>query len=108
MTTLDYEAEHHRLRITGVCRDDDAPALADVVSRLSRASVTLIVDLTAVSAMTPEVARSLVTSQTAAERCRVTLLRKSGSMVDRRLQAALPQASVQCGWRSRSQRRGGP
>ncbi len=89
MSTLQYEKEHHRLRVAGVCGDDDASAVCAAVHRLANAGVTLIVDLTAVTAMTDEVARLLVTAQATADGCRVNLLRKSGGPVDRRLRAAL-------------------
>jgi hypothetical protein len=92
MDTLSYEAQQRRLRVVGSCGNDDAPRIHDAVLSLARRGGTLIVDLTAVTEVTSEVGRALLTAQEAADRCRVTLIRKSGSPVDTCLRAAQPAA----------------
>ena len=91
-----YEAQHRRLRVAGVCGDDDVPTLCEAVRTLTRTGDSLIVDLTAVTAMTAEVADALLAAQALAQAmartCRVTLLRKSRGPVDRCLRAALPES----------------
>ncbi len=90
MSTLCYEAQHHRLRVAGTCGDDDAPRIREAVLSRARSGEALIVDLTAVTALTPNAARALLDAQKAAEPCRVSMLRKRGSVVDRRLQELEP------------------
>jgi hypothetical protein len=88
MAALTYDAQQRRLRVSGVCSDDDAPRITEAVLTLARPDETLIVDLTAVTGMTVAVARALLGAQGAIERCRVTLLRKCDGPVDRCLQDA--------------------
>jgi hypothetical protein len=93
MCTLSYEAQHCRLRVTGSCGEDDVPRLRDAVLTYARKGDLLIVDLTAVTDVTSEVGCALVAVQEAADRCRITLVRKSGSAVDACLRAAQPGIS---------------
>ncbi|GAA4753610.1 hypothetical protein GCM10023350_43610 [Nocardioides endophyticus] len=93
MSTLSYEAQHRRLRVTGSCGDDDATRLRDAVLTYARKGDILIVDLTAVTDVTSEVGRALLSAQEAADRCRVTLVRKSGSAVDTCLRETQPGIS---------------
>lgn len=93
MRTLSYEPQHPRLRVAGVCRDDDATHLHEAVLAFASHGTSLIVDLTAVTEATDDVARALLAAQVASGTCRVTLVRKSDSSVDRRLRAAQPASS---------------
>jgi hypothetical protein len=93
MSTLSYEAEHRRLRVAGSCGDEDAPRIHEAVLAFAREGRTLIVDLTAVTEMTREVGYALQAAQEAAGRCRVTLIRKSGSPVDACLRETQPGIS---------------
>jgi len=94
MSTLSYESQHRRLRVTGSCGSvDDAPRIREAVLTLARKSDLLIVDLTAVTEMTSEVGRALLAAQEAAGTCRVTLVRKSDSPVDSCLREAQPGIS---------------
>jgi anti-anti-sigma regulatory factor len=93
MSTLSYEAQQRRLRVTGSCGNDDAPRLREAVLSLARRSDTLIVDLTAVTEVTSEVGRALLAAQDTADRCRITLVRKSGSPVDSCLRETQPGIS---------------
>lgn len=93
MSTLSYEAEHRRLRVVGSCRDEDATRIHEAVLTFARPGGTLIVDLTGVTEVSSEVGRTLLAAQEAADRCRVTLLRKSGSAVDSCLRETQPGIS---------------
>jgi anti-anti-sigma regulatory factor len=93
MSTLSYEAQHRRLRVAGACRSADAPRIREAVLTFASPGGTLIVDLTAVTEVTSEVGDALLAAQEAAGRCRVTLVRKSGSAVDSCLREAQPGIS---------------
>jgi hypothetical protein len=93
MSTLSYEAQHRRLRVAGSWGNDDAPRIREAVLTLARQGDTLIVDLTAVTEVTTEVGRALLSAQEAAETCRVTLVRKCDSPVDSCLRATQPGIS---------------
>ena len=82
MSTLSYEPDQRRLRVSGACDREDAVRLREAVSAYAREGGTLIVDLTAVTDVTNDVGRALVAAQQSANACRVTLVRKSGSPVD--------------------------
>jgi len=93
MSTLSYEAQQRRLRVAGPCGNEDAPRLREAVLSLARQSDLLIVDLTAVTEASSEVGRALLSAQDAAGRCRITLVRKSGSRVDACLRETQPGIS---------------
>lgn len=93
MSTLSYEAEHRRLRVAGSCGNEDASQIHEAVLTFARQGRTLIVDLTAVTEMSREVGHALLAAQDAAGRCRVTLIRKSGSPVDSCLRETQPGIS---------------
>jgi hypothetical protein len=82
MSTLSYEAEHRRLRVVGACGSDDASRIRDAVLTHARDGESLIVDLTAVTEVSSDVGPALLAAQRAADRCRVTLVRKCDSPVD--------------------------
>jgi hypothetical protein len=83
MGTLSYDEQHRRLRVIGKCGEDEARRVCEALRDFARPGRPLIVDLTAVTVVTADVGRALVDAATAAADCRVTLLRKSGSAVDR-------------------------
>ncbi len=93
MSTLSYETQHRRLRVAGACGNDDAPRIHEAVLTFARQGDILIVDLTAVTEATSEVGRALLAAQEAADRCRVTLIRKSDSPVDSCLRETQPGIS---------------
>jgi hypothetical protein len=82
MSTMTYEAEQRRLRVVGACGSDDVSRIREAVLTHAREGENLIVDLTAVTEVTNEVGRALLAAQHAADRCRVTLVRKCDSPVD--------------------------
>lgn len=88
MCTIDYEASHHRLRVSGRCGDDAATAIRDAIGAFGRGSDRLIVDLTALTDVTDEVAAAVVTAGDQLAPCRVTVVRKHGTDVDRLLSEA--------------------
>jgi hypothetical protein len=64
MTTVNYEAPGHRLRIEGQCRDDDRDTIREALDTFARqAGGHLIVDLTAVTSMDRGVAEDLVAAR---------------------------------------------
>ena len=85
MCTIDYEARHHRLRVSGRCGDDAATAIREAISTFGRDSERLIVDLTALTSLSDEVAAAIVAAGEEVSPCRVTVVRKHGSDVDRLL-----------------------
>lgn len=93
MSTLSYETQHRRLRVAGACGNEDAPRIREAVLSLTRQSDILIVDLTAVTEMTSEVGRALLAAQDTSDRCRITMVRKSGSPVDSCLRETQPGIS---------------
>lgn len=88
MCTIDYEASHHRLRVSGRCGDDAATAIRDAIDAFGRGSDRLIVDLTAITEVTDEVASAIVTAGEEVAPCQVTVMRKHGTDVDRLLSEA--------------------
>jgi|tagenome__1003787_1003787.scaffolds.fasta_scaffold17268161_1 hypothetical protein len=89
MCTIDYEAARRRLRVSGHCGDDAAAAITEAIGAFGRGSPALIVDLTALSGLTDEVANAIVTAGEQVAPCQLTVLRKHGTEVDRRLSEAL-------------------
>ena len=93
MRALSFEPEHHRLRVAGRCGDDDVRQIQEAVGSHARSASALIVDLTAVTEVSAGVARALVAARSAADGCRVTLVRKSDSAVDRSLRQSERETS---------------
>lgn len=88
MCTIDYEARRRRLRISGRCgSDDDAAAIRDAIDTFSRKGDTLILDLTALTDLSGDVAAVIVEAGNEVA-CDVTVLRKHGTEVDRVLTEA--------------------
>jgi hypothetical protein len=88
MCTIEYEANHHRLRVSGRCGDDAASAIRDAIDAFGRGHERLIVDLTALTGITDDVAAAIVAAGEAIAPCRVTVTRKHGSEIDRLLSDA--------------------
>lgn len=88
MCTIDYEASHHRLRVSGRCDDDSVTAIRDAIRAFGSENDRLIIDLTALTGCTEEVAAAIVTAREDVAPCQVTVVRKHGTDVDRRLSEA--------------------
>ena len=91
MTTVRYEASTHRLRLEGVCRDDDTSTIQDAIDTfVSMSGGHLVIDLTAVTAIHPTIAADLVAAVHAARSQGnvVTLIRKHRTPVDDAIIAA--------------------
>ena len=86
MCTIDYEARQHRLRVAGRCGGGEAAvAIREAIGTFGRGLPRLIIDLTAVTELPEEVAAAIVAAGAEIEPCEVTVVRKHGSDVDRRL-----------------------
>jgi len=88
MCTIDYESSHHRLRVSGRCGDGAAEAIRDAIGAFGRGTDRLIVDLTALTELSDEVAAAIVAAGDDVAPCRVTVTRKHGTDVDRMLSEA--------------------
>ena len=89
MCTIDYEARRRRLRISGRCGgDNDAATIRDAIDTFSRQGDKLIVDLTALTDLSDDVAIAIVEARKKVP-CDVTVLRKHGTEVDRLLSEAI-------------------
>ncbi|MFT4081780.1 MAG: hypothetical protein QM638_04270 [Nocardioides sp.] len=97
MCTILYEAEQRRLRLTGRCLPDDGPRVADAIAVWTVQRRGLIVDLTALESLTAEVAAELLTAARDRSR-RVSIVRRSGSDVDRALLLAAGTGGSADGW----------
>ena len=91
MCTIDYEARQHRLRVSGRCEGPEAATvITDAIGTFGRGARRLIVDLTALTHLTEEVAAAIVAAGAEVSPCEVTFVRKHGTDVDRRLSDAGP------------------
>lgn len=88
MCTIDYEARHHRLRVSGRCGDDAARAIREAIGRFGRGRERLILDLTALTEIGDDVAAAILAAREDVSPCLVTVVRKHGSDVDRLLSSA--------------------
>lgn len=84
MCTIDYESDQCRLRVAGACHNLDAQQIRDAIEVFGRRGDRLIVDLTALTTLDPDVARALLDAVDGLPRP-VTVLRKHGTEVDRLL-----------------------
>ena len=89
MCRVSFEKRHPRLRISGACGASDEVSILRAVQQAVREGSTLVVDLTAATDLTPELAAALLDAQDTAPQCRVALVRKRGTVVDRRFQDAM-------------------
>lgn len=89
MTNISYEAAGHRLRLEGDCWDVDLDLVEDAVEAFQRLAGNMIIDLTAVTDLSHEVAEFLVLTQTHARSggARVTLVRHLDGPADHALVA---------------------
>ncbi|GAA1808061.1 hypothetical protein GCM10009795_061590 [Nocardioides hankookensis] len=87
MAEIVYEGGLRRLRIAGTCTARESAAVREAVEHYGRSAPRLTVDLTGVATIASEVASALVSSvdDVEAAGCRVTILRKRESHVDRAL-----------------------
>jgi anti-anti-sigma regulatory factor len=90
MTTVRYDADVHRLRLEGECRDYDRSSIQDALGTFAElAGGHLIVDLTAVTGIDQSIANELVDAARArTEGPTFAFVRKHGSPVDDALKAA--------------------
>ena len=90
VSTIHHEAVSNRLRIEGACRDVDRASIQQALEEAAGLADHVIVDLTAATALEPEVAGLLldVRGRAMQQGNRITLLRKSASHVDRALSTA--------------------
>jgi hypothetical protein len=87
MAEIAFEGGLRRLRIAGPCTAQDSTALREAVRSHGRSAARLTVDLTGVPSIAPEVVSALADTvgDVEAGGCRVTILRKCSSDVDRAL-----------------------
>jgi hypothetical protein len=84
MCTISWEAGQHRLRLAGECTEDDKGAVEDALATYGEQHEgVLIIDLTGVRTLAPEVAEVIVAACDHQDRCRVNVLRRHGTQVDR-------------------------
>lgn len=84
MGTITWQAGQHRLRLAGRFEEGDRGAVEDALAAIGDPGPVFIVDLTAVDSLDPSVVEILAACERA-EGCRVSVLRRSGSEVDRML-----------------------
>lgn len=82
MCTITWEGGQHRLRLAGECTQDDRDDVQAALSAYGEGDV-LIVDLTAVRSLAPEVAEVIAAVCDRHGRCRTNVLRRRGTQVDR-------------------------
>lgn len=84
MCMISWEAGQHRLRLAGECTEYDRGAVeAAIASHGEQRAGVLIIDLTGVRVLAPEVAEVIVAACGHAARTRVNVLRRLGTQVDR-------------------------
>jgi hypothetical protein len=84
MTRISLEADAHRIRVEGVCRETDLELIEDAVAAFRQLLTTeIIVDLTAVTELSGEVAEFLLQAQASAEGgAHINLIRRLGDPAD--------------------------
>jgi hypothetical protein len=87
MCTITWEERQHRLRLSGTCDEGDREAVEEALEAVGDPGSVLIVDLTAVASLAQPVAESIVTACDRTGGCRVSILRRHGSDVDRVLRS---------------------
>jgi hypothetical protein len=83
MGTIMWEPTQHRLRLGGSCGEEDRPVVERTLAGLEDEQPVLIIDLPAVEALAPPVAEVIVAACDRPDDCRVSVLRRHGSQVDR-------------------------
>ncbi|MFC7496107.1 MULTISPECIES: hypothetical protein [unclassified Nocardioides] len=83
MCTITWEPTQRRLRLAGACTEGDRAALEDALAEVADAGPVLIVDLTAVDSLAPAAAEAIVATCGHSRGCRVSVLRRHSSDVDR-------------------------
>lgn len=84
MCTISWEAGQHRLRVAGECTEQDRSAVeAAIATYGEQQEGVLIIDLTGVRTLAPEVAQVIVAACGNPVGCRVNVLRRHGTQVDR-------------------------
>lgn len=83
MATIAYEATCHRLRVSGRCAESERSAIEDAIVECGRRERVLIVDLSAVEWLDPFVAEGIACACGRLTECRVSVLRRHGTEVDR-------------------------
>jgi hypothetical protein len=83
MCTIRWEPALRRLRLAGPCGTEDRAAIEDALAVLDEPAPVLIIDLTAVESLTPDVAGVIIAARDRSADYRINVLRRHGSTVDR-------------------------
>ena len=90
MVAVSFNARERRLVLDGPCWAEDAPGLADAIHEAAGTAHALVLDLTRVTGLPPEVAAAITRARCAVETqgCRVTVWALPGGAVERDLAGA--------------------
>lgn len=96
MVAVSFNARERRLVLDGPCWAEDAPGLGDAIHEAAGTTHALVLDLTRVTGLHPQVAAAITRARCSVEAdgCRVTVWALPGGAVERDLADAMRGEAV--------------